>query len=191
MALSDDTSDRGEKPNSGEAILDAAERVVARDGSRRLTIDAVVQESGFSKGGVLYNFPSKQALIEGMVARMIAQTRARHEAALSAAEAAGEDPVPAMVRSLLDQKEMDRAVSMGLLAALAEQPDLIAPIRDAIAQMRDELVARARDPELASIVMLAADGLHFSDILGLDILPDDQRDAVEARLIALASEPRP
>ena len=191
MALSDDTSDRSEKPNTGEAILDAAERVVARDGSRRLTIDAVVQESGFSKGGVLYNFPSKQALIEGMVARMIAQTRARHEAALSAAEAAGEDPVPAMVRSLLDQKEMDRAVSMGLLAALAEQPDLIAPIRDAIAQMRDELVARARDPELASIVMLAADGLHFSDILGLDILPDDQRDAVEARLIALASEPRP
>lgn len=191
MALSDDTSDRGEKPNTSAIILDAAERVVARDGSRRLTIDAVVQESGFSKGGVLYNFPSKQALIEGMVARMIAQTRARHEAALTSAEAAGDDPVPAMVRSLLQQKDMDRAVSMGLLAALAEQPDLIVPIRTAIAQMRDELVARARDPELASIVMLAADGLHFSDILGLDILPDDQREAVEARLIALASEPRP
>jgi len=190
MALQDETEDRGEKPSTREVILDAAERVVARDGSRRLTIDAVVQESGFSKGGVLYNFPSKQALIEGMVARMVAQTRARHDAALSEAEAAGEDPMPAMVRCLLQQKEMDRAVSMGLLAALAEHPDLIIPIRAAIAEMRDEMIARAADPELASIIMLAADGLHFSDILGLDILPDDQREAVEARLVALASEPR-
>ena len=190
MALQDDGSDRSDKPNTREVILDSAEAVVAREGSRRLTIDAVVQESGFSKGGVLYNFPSKQALIEGMVARMLAETRARHDAALSDAEAAGEDPVPAMIRSLLQQKEMDRAVSMGLLAALAEHPDLITPIRTAIAEMRDELIARARDPELASIIMLAADGLHFSDILGLDILPEDQRAAVEARLVTLASEPR-
>jgi AcrR family transcriptional regulator len=190
MAVQDDPQSSGEKPSTGDVILDAAERVVAREGSRRLTIDAVVQESGFSKGGVLYNFPSKQALIEGMVARMIAQTRARHDAALREAEASGEDPMPAMVRCLLQQKEMDRAVSMGLLAALAEQPDLIAPIQVAISEMRDEMIALAPDPQLASILMLAADGLHFSDILGLDILPDDQREAVEARMVALASEPR-
>ena len=191
MALREDTGDCGAKPSTREQILDAAERVVAREGSRRLTIDAVVQECGFSKGGVLYNFPSKQALIEGMVARMIADIRSRHDAAFAEAEAAGEDPIPAVVRSLLQQKDMDRAVSMGLLAAIAEQPELVAPIRAAIAEMRDQLIARAADPDLASIVMLAADGLHFSDILGLDVLPDDQREAVEARLIALASEPAP
>jgi len=51
------------RPATRDVILDAAERVVSREGSGRLTIDAVVRESGFSKGGVLYNFPSKQALI--------------------------------------------------------------------------------------------------------------------------------
>lgn len=188
MALSEDTAERGDKTSTRAQILDAAERVVSREGARRLTIDAVVQESGFSKGGVLYNYPSKQALIEAMVARLIADTRARHDAALKQAEAAGEDPVAAMVRSMLEHKETDRAVSMGLLAALAEQPDLITPIRAAIADMRDELLARSREPELAAIVMLAADGLHFSDILGLDILPDDQRASVEARLIALVTK---
>ena len=120
---------------------------------------------------------------------MVDQTRARHDAALAQAKAEGSDPVAAFARSLLDQKHMDRAVSMGLLAAVAEDPDLILPIRDAIAEMRDDLRASASDPTLASIVMLAADGLHFSDILGLDILPDDQRAAVEARLITLVSEP--
>jgi AcrR family transcriptional regulator len=190
MAVSEEAGECGAKSSTRDLILNAAERVVSRDGARRLTIDAVVQESGYSKGGVLYNYPSKQALIEGMVDRMIAQTRSRHDAALSAAKAAGKDPVPAMVHSLLQQKHVDRAVHMGLLAALAEQPDLVTPIRVAIAQMRDELLAHAADPELASIVMLAADGLHFSDILGLDVLPDDQRDAVEARLIGLVSELR-
>lgn len=188
MALQDDNTERGDKPATREIILDAAERVVARDGARRLTIDAVVQESGYSKGGVLYNFPSKQALIEGMVARMVAETRARHDAALEQAKTNGEEPLPAMVRSLLQQKEVDRAVSMGLLAALAEQPELIAPIRTAIAEMRDEMLAHAADPELAAIIMLAADGLHFSDILGLEALPDDQREAVETRLILLAGQ---
>lgn len=188
MALQDDNTERGDKPATREIILDAAERVVARDGARRLTIDAVVQESGYSKGGVLYNFPSKQALIEGMVARMVAETRARHDAALEQAKTNGEEPLPAMVRSLLQQKEVDRAVSMGLLAALAEQPELIAPIRTAIAEMRDEMLAHAADPELAAIIMLAADGLHFSDILGLEALPDDQREAVETRLIMLAGQ---
>jgi AcrR family transcriptional regulator len=69
-----------EKPSTSELILDAAERVVARDGAS-LTIDAVVKESGFSKGGVLYNFPSKKALIEGMIQRMTDRFLDRHETA--------------------------------------------------------------------------------------------------------------
>ena len=69
-----------DKASTAEQILDAAERVVARDGAH-LTIDAVVKESGFSKGGVLYNFPSKLELIKGMVARMTARFLSRHEAA--------------------------------------------------------------------------------------------------------------
>ncbi len=41
------------------ALLDAAERVVLRDGAGQLTMDAVAAEAGVSKGGVLYAFPSK------------------------------------------------------------------------------------------------------------------------------------
>lgn len=178
------------KPTTPDLLLDAAERVVARDGARKLTIDAVVRESGFSKGGVLYNFPSKLDLIKGMVARMVARFTARHETAIAEAEAGGAPPLKAMVHALIcEEKEMDREVSMGLLAALAENPELIDPIRDAIAKMRADILARAADPELANIVLLAADGLHFSDILGLDILSETERDAVEARLLALVTEP--
>ena len=178
------------KPTTSDLILDAAERVVAREGARKLTIDAVVKESGFSKGGVLYNFPSKLDLIKGMVARLVGEHTARHEAALREAEATGGSPLKAMLEALVrHENDMDRQVSMGLLAALAENPELIDPIRDAIAKMRADILAHAPDPDLANIVLLAADGLHFSDILGLDILSETERAAVEARLLALVTEP--
>ncbi len=187
-------SESGEdRASTRELILDAAERVVAREGARRLTIDAVVKESGYSKGGVLYNFPSKLALIQGMVQRMVDSHTQRHEAALAQAEAEGSSPLEAMARALVCKKEreLDRQVSMGLLAAAAENPELIDPVREAVASMRADILAHAPDPQLATIMLLAADGLHFSDILGLDILGDDERAAVEARIIALASEPSP
>ena len=188
--MTEQVSSSGEdRASTRDLILDAAERVVARDGARRLTIDAVVKESGYSKGGVLYNFPSKLDLIKGMAARMIDSFEVKHATALADADAAGEPPLPAVVKALIGEKEMDNSVSMGLLAALAENPELIDPIRDAHARMRDELLARAADPELVRLVLLAVDGLHFSEILGLDILTPDEREAVEARLIALVSEP--
>jgi len=178
------------KPSTPDLILDAAERVVSRDGARKLTIDAVVRESGFSKGGVLYNFPSKLELVKGMVARMVASYTVRHEAALRQAEAEGGSPLRLMLETVVcKEPKVDRSVSMGLLAAIAEHPELIDPIRESMARIRDDIIAHAGDPELANIVLLAADGLHFSHILGLDMLSETERGAIEARLLTLVTEP--
>jgi AcrR family transcriptional regulator len=107
------TSDGEDRASTRDLILDAAERVVARDGARRLTIDAVVKESGYSKGGVLYNFPSKLDLIKGMAARMIDAFEVKHATAIAEADAAGKPPLPAVVKALVGEKEMDNSVSMG------------------------------------------------------------------------------
>ena len=190
MAIQDETSI--EKPNTSALILDAAERVVAREGARKLTIDAVVRESGFSKGGVLYNFPSKLALIEGMVERMVGAFSQRHDEAMARSASDIDASARPLIEAFIDAREKDeekKKLSMGLLAALAENPELIEPIRAVVARIREDILSRADDKELALIVLLAADGLHFSDLLGLDILSEDQREAVEARLIKLVTEP--
>lgn len=176
-----------QKTSTAEQILDAAERVVARDGAR-LTIDSVVKESGFSKGGVLYNFPSKLALIQGMLGRMCAKYDERHDAAKSLALAENKPILPELVRALMNKEDMDRQVSMGLLAALSENPELIEPVREVYTRLRADLLSHAKDPVMATIAMLAADGLYFSEIMGLDALTQDEREAVEARLISLVSE---
>jgi len=183
----EDTQKAADKVSTSDLILDAAERVVARDGAH-LTIDAVVKESGFSKGGVLYNFPSKIALIEGMIKRMTNRFLVRHEAAKARALSENAPMLPAMLCAFFDDKHVDRQVYMGLLAALAENPELIEPVREVHLQIRDDMLTHAPDPVMGWIALLASDGLHFAEILGLESCSSDERRAIEARLVALVTE---
>ncbi|MDO8275460.1 MAG: TetR/AcrR family transcriptional regulator, partial [Serpentinimonas sp.] len=41
------------------ALLEATNTVILRDGIAHLTLEAVAKEAGVSKGGLLYHFPSK------------------------------------------------------------------------------------------------------------------------------------
>ena len=53
------------------SILNAACQIILERGAEALTIEAVAQKAGISKGGLLYHFPSKNKLIEGMINRLI------------------------------------------------------------------------------------------------------------------------
>lgn len=48
-------------------ILDAALRVIAREGFQNTTLDNVAREAGRSKGGVVYYFPTKDDIIKAAV----------------------------------------------------------------------------------------------------------------------------
>lgn len=51
-------------PHAREKVLRAYVDLLSEDGERAATIDAVAARAGVSKGGVLYHFPSKDALAE-------------------------------------------------------------------------------------------------------------------------------
>lgn len=54
-------------PKAREKALRAYARLLHTDGERSATVDAVAAQAGVSKGGVLYHFPSKDALGEGLI----------------------------------------------------------------------------------------------------------------------------
>lgn len=177
-----------EKPSTREAILDAAQAVVSSQGGARLTIDAVVTESGFSKGGVLYHFPSKTVLLQAMLGRMIDRIAAEIDAAATRARDAGEPVALAMIKAMLTYRKTDPELSVAILAASAEQPELLDPARKYVKDMITRALNDAPDPTLARIVSLAIDGLHFNELLGIDYVSDDQRDAIQSRLIRMMQE---
>src|SRR5919112_1095705 len=120
---------RGRK-SSREKILDAAAELVSEIGSGRLTLDAVAERAGLSKGGLLYNFPTKEALLQGMIQRLIDQVSAEKEA-LRGQAAPGPNLEARLCTAALLKLcggQMKETAS-GMLAATAENPKLLDPLR--------------------------------------------------------------
>ncbi|WP_146517203.1 TetR/AcrR family transcriptional regulator [Stenotrophomonas maltophilia] len=49
-----------------DRILDAAVNVINRDGVRGVTFESVAAEAKLTRGGLLYHFPSREALLRGI-----------------------------------------------------------------------------------------------------------------------------
>lgn len=63
-------------------LVDAAVRVIARDGVAAATTRAVVAEAGMSLASLHYAFPSREHLIEAVIAEVTAQERRAAECGL-------------------------------------------------------------------------------------------------------------
>jgi len=173
-----------------ERILTAAQRIVLRDGVARLTLDAVAQEARVSKGGVLYHFRAKDALILGMISRLIAL----FEEALAAHAARDPEEEGRWTRayvaaSLLDPKVTDKSVSRlstAILGAVANNPRLLDPLRERFRAWQQILQKDRIDPAIATIVRLVTDALWMADLFQLPPLSPKIHKRVLAELDRLA-----
>jgi AcrR family transcriptional regulator len=177
-----------EKPTKREAILAGACRVVRAEGGAGLTLEAAARAAGVSKGGLLYHFPNKEALITGMIDQICADFDAAiaHELA--------DDPAPGPGRWVrayarlscdIEAQPLD-ALYAALVAAIGTNLALLAPLRAAFDRWQRRAVDDGLDPTLATLVRLAADGLWFADLMGFAPPDAALRAQVCARLIALA-----
>ena len=152
-------------------ILDCAERLVIREGVAHLTLDAVAADAGLSKGGILYHFPSKDALIEGMIAHLMETAHA----AIARSIEADPEPRGRYTRAILavnfpepaSELEQHNQVASALLAAVVINRALLEPVKGEYRNLDASLRADGIDPVRARIVQLAADGLWISGMLGL------------------------
>jgi AcrR family transcriptional regulator len=168
-------------PNDGRAparagrdtrtrILDAAEEVVLRDGVARLTLEAAAAEAGLSKGGILYHFPTRDALVAGMVTTIIEEFDRDIERRLQDDTGPGSF-TRAYIRATMEPSapRPDREDRLGaaLIAAAAAQPDLLTPLQRAADRWQDRLEHDGLDPTVATVLRLACDGLWMCDLFGL------------------------
>lgn len=78
-------------------ILEAAQRLVLERGFAAVTVDAVIDAAGVSKGAFFHHFPSKAALGRAVVERYAAADADALESAMAAAEARSADPAVQLV----------------------------------------------------------------------------------------------
>lgn len=174
--------------SSYDAIVDAAEAVVIEAGASHMTLDAVAAKAGVSKGGLLYHFPTKVALLEAMISRRI---KIREESRKRACSKLPDGPtreVKGYVLSALFRDQSADRIGAPILAALAHNPKLVEPVREAIRKLYAGFVSSGAKFEQAAIIALAADGLWLQEILSISPFSKEQRNNVIEELLRLADE---
>jgi squalene-hopene/tetraprenyl-beta-curcumene cyclase len=150
-----------------DQILDAALGVVQTDGLSALTIDAVAQKAAFSKGGVLYHFPSKERLIAGLVARFVRSFEADLEGHLERDSGASGAWTRAYIETALSSRVRGAQLFATLGSALAVDPGLLAPLRERYRYWQQRLENDGLPPALATMVRMACEGLWLCEVLDL------------------------
>ena len=178
-------------PTTRDHLLAAAQQVVIAGGANALTLDAVARAAGVSKGGLLYHFPNKEALIAAMIDALCVA----FEMALAQALADDGQPGPgrftrAYVAATFAPNREALELSAALLAAAANNPSLVAPFQERMVRWQAQIEHDGLDPALATTIRLAADGLWFADLGGFASPTGQQRQQVLDTLLTLTKGTR-
>ena len=92
----------------------------------------------------------------------------------------------AYVHASTDDDPQELALSAGLLAAIATNPDLLAPWQQQYQIWQKRITEDGIDPVLATIVRLAVDGLWVNELFGIAPPNPDLRQQVVERLLKLS-----
>jgi AcrR family transcriptional regulator len=152
-------------------LLDAAERLFARDGFQGTSLRQVVEVAGTSIGNCYFYFPNKEALLRAVVERISLELGAAVERAISSVPPSAWVPVSvyAAVRWMLDRPALGRVLlveaptassrSIGLHYAAERVRRLTAGAPELLRGRPPELVAQAWTGAVVQVVEAAISGL--------------------------------
>jgi AcrR family transcriptional regulator len=140
---------------STEAFLDAAEELFATRGYRASTMEAIARRAGYSRGSLYRQFPTRESLVDALVAR----TTQRHSAGILRRLPEGADLLDMVVegmvivatelihdpllRTISDQTD-DRTVA----AMLANSPALLRMVEASLEALASDTASRGLRPGL-------------------------------------------
>lgn len=161
-------------PSARDRVLDAYETLLIEQGPGAATLDGVAATAGVSKGGLLYHFASKDALVTGLLDRL----RQRSAADADAIRTAPDGAVAYYVRTSAPGGGVTGGVARTYLAVLrlADGSHTGTAVRSALAVVDADafaaLQAELGDPLLTWLAQLVGDGLYLRTLTGTPLPPD-------------------
>ena len=149
--------------NSREHILDTYVDLLIRSGERAATLDAVATAAKVSKGGLLYHFSSKKALLEALAERTLTLAEEDFAAMEHAPEGASAYYINS---STPDNTPFDRA----LIAPQPPGSDNNELAQQTLARVQEGwhslILAELGDERIARAVLLLGDGMYYNAAFG-------------------------
>ena len=160
-----------------------------------MTLEAVAAQAKVSKGGLLYHFPSKDAVVQGMVSRIASIVRERFASGLASEPPGRGRHARTMLGLMMDTEgslfpRLQR-VAGPLLGAVSSNPKLLLPMRRFFKGVHQGMLDDGLPGDRSWLVLAALDGLKFWRVFG--ILQPSQRDLAGLRrlLTRVIEEARP
>jgi AcrR family transcriptional regulator len=169
-----------------DSLLDAAEALLCGHGTQALTLSAVAERAEVSKGGLLYHFPNKEALIRGLVERLIEE----FDALIASYQTSGPGSytrafVEANLAVVMDRDHSRLLRRWATVSAAAADPALLTQLREAMHRWHDRDPADDPDPVAAQVARLAAEGLWEVVMHDPELYDEVQLETLRERLLAL------
>ncbi len=177
------------RETSRETILDSAQAVVLDRGASHAPLAAVAERAGLSKGGVLYHFQTKDALLAALVDRMVAQFTTEVQTQSRRLGGDRSRALEAYVEAVFAMGEQMSDAASALLLALSSNPALLEPLRVLYREHHRDLLRARVGREQAAVVSLALDGLWLLEMFQISPLSPEDETRIKSLLLRMAAEP--
>lgn len=169
-------------------ILKAAAEFVHHHEFNALTLDAVAEQAGISKGGLLYHFPSKEALYQGLAEHIFEEfvQQIDVKAKLDAVEKGKWSR--SLIHTSVADLDQNSELNVGLYAASMLNPELTSKISSSYRDIQEKIEADGIDPVKATLIRLAVDGLYYSEMFNIAPIDEQMRQDVIKRLLEMTTE---
>jgi AcrR family transcriptional regulator len=174
-----------------DRLLQATSHIIQTQGVERLTLDAVAKEAQVSKGGLLYHFASKEALVVGVIQYLMDDFDAAivHELAQDHAPNSPGKWLRAYVQATFNYKILPISLITSLFSAVTNNPEeLLKPVQSRFDDWQQKMEVSGLDPVRANLVRLATDGLGTNEMFGLSVTDDAMRQQLLEMLLEIIQE---
>ncbi|RSN09959.1 TetR/AcrR family transcriptional regulator [Streptomyces sp. WAC 05977] len=171
------------KPTAKERILDSYEEILIEQGPGGVTLEAVAAHAGVSKGGLLYHFGSKEALVEGLMERLATLSEADLEEARKAPEGVISWYLRTAITDVTERKALHRT-TMATIRIMLNEPRVAEVVQVYNQKLHDLIGEHVDDPLAAELIILVGDGLYLRAALGREDASPllDRIDEIKARI---------
>jgi AcrR family transcriptional regulator len=171
-------------------LLQATSHIIQTQGIERLTLDAVAKEAKVSKGGLLYHFATKEALIAGVVLSLMDEFDAQIELELDL-DRSPESPgrwLRAYVNAIFNGRPLPTNLISSLVLVATSNPELLQLVQGRFDGWQQKILVSGLDPVRASLVRLAADGFGDAELFGRTLPKEALREDLLKMLLVMIQE---
>lgn len=172
------------RPSNRAKVLEAAVRLAQREGVTAVTLDSVAAEAALTKGGLMYHFPSREALLAGVEEYLAASWNEMLTAA-AGKPAAEVGPRERMAAYAAVATQSASSAELAFIIEFSKHGGTGSPWARVAAEWTPSVQDAMDDPELMDLFLarLAADGLWVLESLACTPMGDDVRRILAERIV--------